>query len=241
MVVHYLLGLRSCGHVVSGQVRVYHEDRLGSVRWVTEGNGNLVASYVYEGFGKVVGQSGGEGGPYQFCGLWGYRNDNDAGLLHVGARYYEVETGRWVQKDPLLGDILNSQTLNRYGYCQNNPINALDPTGNKTWRDVGRGIFWAIVVGIGVFLIGSAVIGTGGIAGVIVGGLVGAASGAAYYGYSHLYEEWDWSAYVETIVSNGLIGSGIACGNLVYTKLPKLVAIAIDALEEYGRYMPPLP
>jgi YD repeat-containing protein len=63
-VVRYLLGLRSCGHVVSGQVRVYHADRLGSVRWVTDGSGNLVASYVYEGFGKVVGQGGNEVVPY---------------------------------------------------------------------------------------------------------------------------------------------------------------------------------
>jgi YD repeat-containing protein len=89
-VVRYLLGLKPCGHVVSGQVRVYHADRLGSVRWVTDGSGNLVASYVYEGFGKIVGQGGSEVVPYRFCGLWGYRNDGDAGLLHVGARYYIV-------------------------------------------------------------------------------------------------------------------------------------------------------
>ncbi|MFA0758943.1 MAG: hypothetical protein NOOUEUKL_001612 [Candidatus Fervidibacter sp.] len=240
-VVRYLLGLKSCGHVVSGQIRVYHADRLGSVRWVTDGGQNIVASYVYEGFGKIVGKNGGDGGAYQFCGLWGYRNDWDAGLLHVGARYYEVETGRWVQKDPLLGDILNPQTLNRYGYCQNNPINAVDPTGNKTWRDEARGIIAAIAVGIGVTLVGGFVIGTGGIGGVIVAGLVGAASGAAYYGYSHLYEEWDWSDYAETIVSSGLISAGIVGGNLACTKLPKLATIAIDALQKYGRYMPPLP
>jgi len=120
-VVRYLLGLKPCGHVVSGQVRVYHADRLGSVRWVTDGSGNLVASYVYEGFGKIVGQSGGGGGPYQFCGLWGYRNDQDAGLLHVGARYYEVETGRWVQKEP--------NGWQGYLYCHNDPINKFDFNG----------------------------------------------------------------------------------------------------------------
>jgi RHS repeat-associated protein len=112
---------------VSGQVRVYHADRLGSVRWVTDGSGNLVASYVYEGFGKIVGQSGGGGGPYQFCGLWGYRNDQDAGLLHVGARYYEVETGRFIQKDYWLD-------LNRYSYVKNNPIELIDPDGLKPKR-----------------------------------------------------------------------------------------------------------
>jgi len=30
--VRYLLGLKSCGQVVSGQIRVYHTDKLGSVR-----------------------------------------------------------------------------------------------------------------------------------------------------------------------------------------------------------------
>ena len=89
--------------------------------------------------------------------------------------------------------------------------------------------------------VGSVLIGTGGIGAVIIGGLAGAASGAAYYGYSHLHEEWDWSEYAESIVSNGLIGAGIAGGSLVCTKLPKLAIIAIDALEEYGRYMPPFP
>jgi RHS repeat-associated protein len=126
-VVRYLLGLKPCGYVVSGQVRVYHADRLGSVRWVTDGSGNLVASYVYEGFGKIVGQSDGGGGPYQFCGLWGYRNDNDAGLLHVGARYYEVETGRWVQKDPLL-----LGKTNVYVYCENITLNLIDPSDKNS-------------------------------------------------------------------------------------------------------------
>jgi RHS repeat-associated protein len=130
-VVRYLLGLEPCGHVVSGQVRVYHADRLGSVRWVTDGSGNLVASYVYEGFGKIVGQGGSEVVPYRFCGLWGYRNDGDAGLLHVGARYYEVETGRWVQKDVQLGSSFNSQTLNLFTYSINNPINLFDPDGEN--------------------------------------------------------------------------------------------------------------
>jgi len=124
-----LLGLKSCGHVVSGQIRVYHADRLGSVRWVTDGSGNLVASYIYEGFGKIVGQDGSEVVPYRFCGLWGYRDDGDARLLHVGARYYEVETGRWVQKDPVVGDIKKPQTLNQFSYCENNPISFIDPYG----------------------------------------------------------------------------------------------------------------
>ena len=114
---------------MSGQVRIYHADRLGSVRWVTDGGGNLVASYVYEGFGKVVGQDGSETVPYRFCGLWGYRNDGDVGLLHVGARYYEAETGRWVQKEP--------NGWQGYLYCHNEPINKFDFNGLES-RQVER-------------------------------------------------------------------------------------------------------
>jgi len=142
-VIRYLLGLKSCGHVVSGQIRVYHADRLGSVHWVTDGSGNLVASYVYEGFGKIVGQDGGEVVPYRFRGLWGYRDDGDAGLLHVGARYYEIETGRWVQKDSWLGSIVTSQSLNRYAYCMMNPVIFVDPLG--TW--------WILVVVVALVLL----------------------------------------------------------------------------------------
>ncbi|WP_259102066.1 RHS repeat domain-containing protein, partial [Candidatus Fervidibacter sacchari] len=133
-VVRYLLGLRYCGHVVSGQIRVYHADRLGSIRWITDGSGSLGASFVYEGFGKIVGQDGNETVPYQFCGLWGYRDDGDAGLLHVGARYYEVETGRWLQKDKI---IIERQNDNKYTYCSNNPINCVDPNG-LVWDYIER-------------------------------------------------------------------------------------------------------
>jgi RHS repeat-associated protein len=113
---------------------------------VTDGSGNLVASYVYEGFGKVVGQSGGGGGPYQFCGLWGYRNDEDAGLMHVGARYYEVETGRWVQKDRWLGNLFYPKSLNYYVYCKNLPTIMIDLNGY--YASIAIGVVIGIAEGI---------------------------------------------------------------------------------------------
>ena len=42
--------------------------------------------------------------------------------MHVEARYYEFETGGFVQKDLILSKV-------RYIYCANNPINAVDPNG----------------------------------------------------------------------------------------------------------------
>ncbi len=137
-----------------------------------------MVSYVYEGFGKVVRQNGGGGGPYQFCGLCGYRNDHDAGLLHVGARYYEVETGRWVQKDPDTGDILDPRTLSLYVYVASNPINRIDPSG-ESWLTfagiVGGGVAGLVGAGIG-FLIGGPI-------GAAIGGAIGGGLGGFFSGY----------------------------------------------------------
>ena len=80
-----------------------------------------------------MGQEGGGGGSYQWCGLWGYRNDWDGGLMHVGARYYEVETGRWVQKDIVVN-------INAYHYVGNNPIMRIDPEG-ADWLDTATNFF----------------------------------------------------------------------------------------------------
>ncbi|MFN4033672.1 MAG: hypothetical protein ACK4ME_08685, partial [Fimbriimonadales bacterium] len=39
--------------------------------------------------------------------------------------------GRFLQKDPWLGDVHQPLTLNAYGYCVNDPVNAVDPSGMK--------------------------------------------------------------------------------------------------------------
>jgi Pyruvate/2-oxoacid:ferredoxin oxidoreductase delta subunit len=54
-------------------------------------------------------------------------------MQDFGARYYEVETGRWVQKDPQLGDIFDPSTLIQYTYCRDNPVNSIDPKGEKAY------------------------------------------------------------------------------------------------------------
>ena len=110
---------------------------------MTDESQNIVASYVYDGFGKLVGQEGSEVVPYRFCGLWGYRNDWDARLLHVGMRYYEAEVGRFIQKDP------QNSTLNLYVYSVNNPSNAVDIDGR---------VPLLLVVGVVIGIIGGTVL-----------------------------------------------------------------------------------
>ncbi|MGQ9486798.1 MAG: RHS repeat-associated core domain-containing protein [Armatimonadota bacterium] len=48
----------------------------------------------------------------------GYRDDSDAGLLHVGARYYDPQVGRFISRDAVLSE-------HPYLYCEHEPVNAV--------------------------------------------------------------------------------------------------------------------
>ena len=55
-------------------------------------------------------------------------------LYYYNARYYDPQIGRFISPDATGQYLNNPQTLNRYSYCQNNPLNRTDPTGHFSWR-----------------------------------------------------------------------------------------------------------
>jgi RHS repeat-associated protein len=61
--------------------------------------------------------------PFKYCGIFGYREDEETGLMKVGARYFDTKIGRWIQKDPILDG------FNWWVYCDNDPVNYVDPKG----------------------------------------------------------------------------------------------------------------
>ncbi|GIV09885.1 MAG: hypothetical protein KatS3mg019_1976 [Fimbriimonadales bacterium] len=68
---------------------------------------------------------------YDWNGAWLYRNEltEAGGLVKVGVRWYDPAVGRFLQQDPWLGSLYAPLTLNGYGYCENDPVNAVDPDG----------------------------------------------------------------------------------------------------------------
>lgn len=73
-----------------------------------------------------------------FCGsgdtnrkkFTGYERDTETGLDFAQARYFSSSQGRFTSPDSFLGTLANPQTLNRYTYVVNNPLNSTDPTGH---------------------------------------------------------------------------------------------------------------
>ena len=62
---------------------------------------------------------------FQPFGFQGGLYDPDTGLVEFGCRWYDAETGRWISKDP----ILLEGGWNVYAFCDNDPVNRTDPTG----------------------------------------------------------------------------------------------------------------
>jgi RHS repeat-associated protein len=59
----------------------------------------------------------------------GKERDPESGLDYFIARYNSSSLGRFMSPDPLGGRILDPQTLNKYSYVRNNPLNLIEPTG----------------------------------------------------------------------------------------------------------------
>ncbi len=60
------------------------------------------------------------------------------------ARYYSAAGGRFLSPDTLVPNAEEPQSLNRYTYCQNNPLNLVDPNGHNPFAVI---IAIAIVAG----------------------------------------------------------------------------------------------
>jgi len=124
-----VLDFDSDGNTTERTRSFYHLNALGSVTEITDLNEATVASYRYDPYGRVTITRGGTPQATDPLGQhWGFTGrflDEESGLLYYRARYYDPETGRFLQRDPLG----YASTPNLFEYVRNNPVNFLDPSG----------------------------------------------------------------------------------------------------------------
>ena len=110
---------------IEGSTTTYHHQDHLSVRMNTDSNGAVVGQQGNYPFGEAWYTSSATT-KWRFTS---YERDSESGNDYANFRYHANRLGRFLTPDPLAGRITNPQSLNRYAYVINDPINLIDPLG----------------------------------------------------------------------------------------------------------------
>ena len=159
-------------YTTNGASNTYYYDRniLGDVIGIYDTNGTKVGGYAYDSWGNCTITLNTNGiaahNPIRYRG---YYYDEDTKLYYLNARYYCPEWRRFISPDDTA--YLDPETpngLNLYAYCNNDPVNYADPSGNlPQWAE---------------WLIGGTVIGLAALGAIFLPGAAGVIMGATFYG-----------------------------------------------------------
>lgn len=146
------------------RIQYVHLDHLGSVWAITGDNGAVVAEYNYDPWGRRRNPEtwdyydGYEQQNAADRGFGGHEQLDVLDMVNMGGRMYDPYMGRFLSPDPYVQAPDNTQSLNRYAYCLNNPLSLTDPTG-YSWLGNFFSAAVGIAVGVETFGIGSGVLG----------------------------------------------------------------------------------
>ncbi|MBQ9985817.1 MAG: hypothetical protein IJP38_05870 [Oscillospiraceae bacterium] len=83
-------------------------------------NDTTETNYLYDAYGNQQTETTTDINPFRYCGEY---YDEETGFIYLRARYYDPTIGRFTTEDPI------RDGLNWYVYCENNPVNRIDPSG----------------------------------------------------------------------------------------------------------------
>ena len=75
----------------------------------------------------------GQKNPYRYRGYW---YDQETGFYYLQSRYYDPQTGGFINADVYLSTEQGILSCNTFVYCENNPITRIDTEGH----------FWEILI-----------------------------------------------------------------------------------------------
>jgi len=110
-----------------GTTNFLHTDWLGTKRAMSSVSGAQSMTCT----GLPFGESSSCATSWNFNSFTDDFHDSESNTEHTLYRQLSTTQGRWLSPDPYSGsmNLTNPQSLNRYAYVNNNPMNATDPTG----------------------------------------------------------------------------------------------------------------
>jgi len=138
---------------LNGTEYYYVRNAQGDITGLIDNAGNLVVSYTYDTWGKMISTTGSLAGtvgvknPYRYRG---YRYDTETGLYYLQSRYYNPDWGRFVNADDIgvitgsMGDLTDK---NIFAFCDNNPVNRAD-NGGDFWHVIAAATAGSLISGV---------------------------------------------------------------------------------------------
>ncbi len=181
------------GVTQSGSTTYYYilRDHLGSITHIVNTSNSIVAEYSYDAWGRMRDKTtwvpygpGSEPALFSGRGYTGHEHLPWFKMINMNGRVYDPLTGQFLSPDNYLQAPDFTQSLNRYGYCLNNPLIYTDPSGEFFWMPV------------------------------IIGAIIGATTGAIMADQAGAQGFWEWAGYVGggAVIGglSGAAGAGIS-------------------------------
>lgn len=114
--------------------RYYHKDYLGSIVALSNSEGVATDHFSYNPWGvKTVLDIDGTAAKHDYNserrGFASHEHIDLLSMVNMNGRMYDPYVGRFLSPDPFVQAPDNTQSLNRYAYCLNNPLKYTDETG----------------------------------------------------------------------------------------------------------------
>ncbi|MBQ3519336.1 MAG: DNRLRE domain-containing protein [Clostridia bacterium] len=117
----------------NGTMYYYIYNLQGDVVKITNANGSTIVEYKYDTWGKLIATTGslastlGALNPFRYRG---YVYDTETGFYYLTTRYYDPDTGRFINADGYISTGYAIIGFNMYAYCLNDPVNLIDSNGD---------------------------------------------------------------------------------------------------------------
>jgi RHS repeat-associated protein len=130
-VTTYVIGHQRISQIVvkNGTEQEYYFtfDGHGSTRVLLDFAGAIAQLYAFNAYGNAIGFDPSVA-LTEFL-YSGEQFDSKIGQQYLRQRYYDPATGRFNRLDPFFGHLNDPQSLHKYLYTHNDPVNGIDPSG----------------------------------------------------------------------------------------------------------------
>ena len=124
--VTYVHGDDPISQTRNGSRTYYHYDGHASTRQLSDAAGTVTDTVRLRRVRRTMRRAGSTPNQHLYTGEF---LDPQSGYYYLRARWLAAAQGRFATEDPVNGFVFDPQTLHKYVYALNNPMNRLDPSG----------------------------------------------------------------------------------------------------------------